>query len=268
MTSNPDTERFESGANKYAAYLQTREGRLRLDLAFANLQEFLPTPAENLLALDIGGGPGTMAVRLARLGAHVTLLDTSVPMLDLANGAALEAGVTDRIKLQQGDATELERLFPAHSFDVILCHNLLEYMDDPCTVLRAACGRLRDASSILSVLVRNQAGEVLKSAIQLGDLEAAKNNLTAEWANESLYGGKVRLFSPEKLRTMLTAASLAVIAERGVRVVSDYLRQTVSENEPQRIFQLERTLGQRSEFSAVARYTHFIAHRTPPTTVG
>ena len=42
MTTDADRERFQSGAHKYAAYLETPEGRLRLDLAFANLQEFLP----------------------------------------------------------------------------------------------------------------------------------------------------------------------------------------------------------------------------------
>jgi len=44
--ASPDRERFESGADKYAAYLETPEGRLRLDLAFANLQEFLPHAAQ------------------------------------------------------------------------------------------------------------------------------------------------------------------------------------------------------------------------------
>ena len=42
MNASLDAERFQSGADKYAAYLDTPEGRLRLDLAFANLQEFMP----------------------------------------------------------------------------------------------------------------------------------------------------------------------------------------------------------------------------------
>jgi len=40
MTAKPDSDRFQSGADKYAAYLETPEGRLRCDLAFANLQIF------------------------------------------------------------------------------------------------------------------------------------------------------------------------------------------------------------------------------------
>jgi SAM-dependent methyltransferase len=265
MITNPEGERFRSGAEKYAAYLETPEGRLRLDLAFANLQDVLPQATRPLLALDIGCGTGAIAVRLARLGHHVTLLDESQPMLDFAKRAAREAGVTERIALKHGDAAQLPDLFHAESFDVILCHNILEYVDDPCAVLRSAARALRDPSSIISVLVRNRAGEVLKAAIQDGDLTSTEHGLTAEWGRESLYGGSVRLFSTQRLHATVAAASLSVTAERGVRVLSDYLPSQVSRNvEYQRIFELERKLGTRPEFAAVARYTHCIAHRAGP----
>ena len=261
MTANDDCERFQAGAAKYAAYLETPEGRVRLDLAFANLQEFLPQATRPLRALDLGGGTGAIAVRLARLGFHVTLLDESMPMLDFAKRAAREAGVSEKIALKHGEASQFADFFHAEPFDVILCHNILEFVDDPCAVLRSAARTLRDASSIMSVLVRNQAGEVLKAALLGGDLAAAERNSTAEWGDESLYGGRVRLFTPERLRAMLFESSLAVTAERGVRVLSDYLPPSVSRSdEYQGIFELERKLGMRPEFAAVARYTQCIAH--------
>jgi len=257
MSASADSERFQSGANKYAAYLETPEGRLRSDLAFANLHDFLPLQAkESLRALDLGCGTGEMAVRLARLGMHVTLLDSSPAMMDIAKRTAQEAGVADNVILQHGDATRLANLFDTASFDVVLCHNVLEYLDDPIAVLRGAARALRDSSAILSVLVRNRAGEVFKAAIQAGDLAVAENNLTAEWGEESLYGGRVRLFTSDSLQAMLQAASLAVIAERGVRVVADYLPLRISRSaEYERILQLERKLSSRPEYAAVARYT-------------
>ncbi len=271
MTANVDKERFQSGSEKYAAYLETPEGRLRLDLAFANLQEFLPLPGakQSLRALDLGCGTGTTGVRLARLGIHVTLLDSSPAMLDISQRAAREAGVADKIALKQGDATQLANLLSAGSFDVILCHNILEYVDDPGAVLWGAARAMRNPSAILSVLVRNQAGEVLKAAIQAGDLSAAEHNLTAQWGHESLYGGRVRLFNAESLQAMLKAELLAVTAERGVRVLSDYLPPQVSRSaDYERIFELERKLGSRREFAAVARYTHYLARRGPAVVDG
>jgi S-adenosylmethionine-dependent methyltransferase len=236
MTANADFERFQTGAAQ-------------------------------LHVLDLGCGTGAIAVRLARLGLHVTLLDASLPMLDFAKRAAMEAGVTERIALKHGDAVQLATLFDAASFDLILCHNILEYIDDPGAVLRGTARTLRDPSGILSVLVRNQAGEVLKAAIQGGDLAATEHNLTSEWGHESLYGGRVRVFAAESLQAMLVAASFAVTAERGVRVVSDYLPQRVSRTaEYERIFELERKLGTRPEFAAVARYTHCLAHRAGSVT--
>jgi S-adenosylmethionine-dependent methyltransferase len=265
MSARADSERFQNGADKYAAYLETPEGRLRLDLAFANLQDFLPQATRSLHTLDIGCGTGSIAVRLARLGLHVTLLDASVPMLDFAKRAAREAGVGERIALKHGDAGQFANLFPAGSFDVILCHNILEYLDDPSAVLYGAAHALRDSSAILSVLVRNRAGEVFKAAIQAGDLAAAENNLTAEWGQESLYGSRVRLFTSDSLQAMLKAASLAVIAERGVRVLADYLPSRIARSaDYERILELERKLSSRREYAAVARYTHLLAHRAGP----
>src|SRR5258708_3272679 len=225
MTAKADSERFPSGANKYAVYLETPEGRLRSDLAFANLEDFLPrSQAEkSLCALDLGGGTGATAVRLARLGIHVTLLDSSPAMLDIAKRAAQEAGVRDKVVLQHGDATQLANLFRTRQFDVILCHNFLEYCNDPGAVLCAAARALRDSSAILSVLVRNQAGEVFKAAIQAGDLAAAQNGLTAEWGQEALYGGRARLFTPGSLRSMLSEASPATIAVPRRRLLADCL---------------------------------------------
>ncbi len=266
MITKADSERFQNGASKYAVYLDTPEGRLRSDLAFANLQDFLVLmDRKSLRALDLGSGPGVTAICLARLGIHVTMLDSSPAMLELAQRAALEAGVTSKVVLQQGDAAQAADLFPPRSFDLILCHNILEYCDDATAVLRSAVRVLRNSSGILSVLVRNQAGEVLKAAIQTGDLAAAEKGLTAEWGQESLYGGRVRLFTPDSLRATLKEASLASIAERGVRVLADYLPPQVSRGaDYERIFQLERKLGNRPEYAAVSRYAHWLARCEGP----
>src|SRR5215467_8038718 len=197
MAANPNCDRFLGRAHSYAAYLDTPEGRLRSDLAFANVQAFLPLPAapRSLRALDIGSGTGAMAVRLAKRGVHVTLLDSSPVMLDIAGRAAREAEVGDRIVLKEVDASGVANLFSREYFDVILCHNLLEFVDDPGAVLRCVSQVMTD-SAVLSLLVRTQAGEVFKAAIQAGDLAAVERNLTAEWGSESLFGGRVRLFAP------------------------------------------------------------------------
>jgi len=262
--------RFENDASRYAAYLATPEGRLREDLAFANVQDLLPAAPEikSMRALDLGCGTGSAAVRLAQLGIHVTLLDCSVTMLDLAKRTIAEARVSDKTTLEHGDAARLSDTFQNDSFDIIICHNLLEYVDDPSVVLRGAARLMRD-SGMLSVVLRNQAGEVLKAALQTGDLAAAEHNLTADWGPESLYGGRVRLFTLQALESILKTASLTIKARRGVRVVADYLPAQISRSaEYERIFALERKLGKRQEFFVVARYMHCLTSRAAPQSEG
>jgi len=186
-------------------------------------------------------------------------------MLELARRAALNAGVGDRVTFKQGDATQIATLFDGRSFDAVLCHNVLEFVDDPAALLCDIARVLRDPSAILSVLVRNQAGEVLKLALQTGDLDAAEATLNTEWGRESLYGGKVRLFTSESLESMVKKASLTTAACQGVRIVADYLPAQISRTaEYERIFTLERKLGKRPEFIAVARYIHFLARHKEP----
>jgi SAM-dependent methyltransferase len=114
MTGKPDSDGFQSGADKYAAYLETPEGRLRCGLAFANLQDFLVLPQgrRSFRGLDLGCGTAATAVRLARLGIHMTLLDSSSAMLDIAKRAARDTGVDGRIALNHGDAAQVANLFP------------------------------------------------------------------------------------------------------------------------------------------------------------
>jgi len=254
--------RFEDDASRYAAYLETPEGRLRSDLTFAGLQDFLtilPT-TKPWRALDLGCGTGAASVRLARLGMHVTLLDSSSAMLDLAKRSIVESGLSDNFALKQGDAVEAAEIFPSQSFDVILCHNVLEYVEDPAAVLCSVARLMQGPSAILSLLVRNQAGEVLKAALQTGDLAAAEHNLVAQSGKESLYGGNVRFFTPEALEAMVKDVGLTISARRGVRVVADYLPATVSRlEEYERIFSLERKLSKRGEFFGIARYLHYLA---------
>jgi hypothetical protein len=106
---------------------------------------------------------------------------------------------------------------------------------------------------------------VLKAALQTGDLAAAESALTANWGEESLYRGMVRLFTMDRLEAMLTEASLTMVAQRGVRVAVDYLPLHVSRTaEYERILALESKLGRRREFAAVARYAHWLARSVTP----
>jgi len=244
----------------YRDYLRTFHGRLRCDLAWENLRGFLPSE-RGATALDVGGGTGEMAVRLAAAGFAVTVLDTSEAMLAETERAATEAKVRSHLTLVQGEAGELTRLVPLASFSVITCHNVLEFMERPAEVLRAIPALLlRRDDVVASIVVRNRAGEVLSAALKSGDLATAERNLTARKVTAKLIDQPVSVFSPPEMRQLVTLAGLEMLAEYGVRVFSDYLPESSTRETSNyaALLEMEQKLGAQPDFAAIARYTQLI----------
>lgn len=79
-----------------------------------------PAPGDDLL--DIGCGPGILAVRAAEQvapGGSVTGVDVSEGMLEVAREKAAAAGVADRVAFELGDMHALR--FPDGHFDAVVC---------------------------------------------------------------------------------------------------------------------------------------------------
>ena len=263
-------ERFEAGAPAYAAYLETTEGRLRLDLAWQRFRPFLDELADGRAGtgdgagtrrgFDLGGGTGALGLRLAARGWRVAIVDASAAMLALAERNARGQGLSHLCTFHRTDAARAAELFDAHSFDAALCHNVLEYVHDPqAAVLTTA--RLLRPGGYASLLVRNRAGEAMRDALKRHDLDAAERALAAASVNESLYGGPAKVFDPATLRGLAAEAGLRPLALFGVRVVADYLPPSLSETEEAyaRLLTFELRLGARHDFAAVARYLQLVA---------
>ena len=181
-------------ALKYAAYLKTPAGRLRFELAWENVRRFLPPDASKQRALDVGGGTGAASVQLAQMGCEVVLLDASEEMLRIARQQAEAGSTAQRIFFCHAFARQLPELCGAESFDIVVCHNLLEYAEDPFTTVHDIAHVLRQ-DAVLSLLVRNRMGEVLKAAIKSGNWKLATANLTSETVVDSLFGEPVCVFA-------------------------------------------------------------------------
>ena len=240
-------------------YLRTIPGRLRADLAWENLRSFLPSESD-AAALDVGGGTGEMAVRLAERGFQVTVLDVSEAMLAETERASMEANLRHSITLVHGDAGQLPHLFSPASFAVVVCHNVIEFVERPSEVLQDISSLLvRRDNAVASVMVRNRRGEVLSAAIKNGDLVAAERTLTAPNVRAKLGDRLAAVFTPQELRDMLASSGLDTLAEFGIRVFSDYLpEQYVNEASYSALLALERKLGAQPDFAAIARYIQMI----------
>lgn len=164
--------------------------------------------------LDLGGGSGTRAVPLAALGCQVIVADTSVDALAILRRRAVDAGVADRVTAIQADAEQPTAVVPDGSVDLVICHHLLESVDDPAAVLAAATAALRPGGR-LSLLAPTRWGMVVR--LILASRPAAALALIDD--PDGRFGPSdplLRRFEPDRLRELLEAAGLAVESSAGV----------------------------------------------------
>src|SRR5438309_6286821 len=114
----------------------------RTAVVWAALREEIEGRPAGLVVIDVGGGTGGFAVPLAQAGHDVTVVDASPDALAALVRRAADAGVGERIHAVQGDGDALAGLVPADRADLVLCHSLLEVVDDPSTVVKALAAAL------------------------------------------------------------------------------------------------------------------------------
>src|SRR5262249_19220070 len=98
---------------------------------------------ETLSVVDVGGGTGGFAVPLGQAGHRVTVIDASPDALASLGRRATDAGVADLIRGVQGDGDQLSALIGPHEADLVLCHSVLEEVDDPDQVVTSIAAALR-----------------------------------------------------------------------------------------------------------------------------
>jgi SAM-dependent methyltransferase len=219
----------------------------------------LVTAGTPLRVLDVGGGSGMFAVPLAQLGHQVTVVDPSADALATLHRRAATVGAGDRVRGVQGDGDRMLTALPAGDlFDLVLCHFVLEVVDDPASTLQQIAGVLRPGGQ-LSTASANRAGAVLARAVGGHPVEA-RALLAGEDPAPGRGGPARRRFSPEELLALIAGAGLEPGQWRGVSVVSDLLGAS-SGADPDALRALELSLASTSPYRDVATGLHVLATR-------
>lgn len=208
-----------------------------------------------LRVLDIGGGTGGFAVRVAELGHHVTVVDPSPDALATLDRRSEETGVADRVTGMQGDIATVRDLVGA--VDVVLCHGVLEVVDDPAAALAAVTEVLRPHGS-LSLLVAQRHAAVVARAMA-GHLDLARELLEG-------HAGGPRRFTAEETTSLLTDAGFTGITLHAVRVFGDLVPSSLVDGEPRAtaaLAELERAVAERPEYLTLATQIHALATLRP-----
>ncbi len=161
--------------------------------------------------VDVGGGTGGLAVPFAALGHNVTVVDPSPDALAAAQRRAAEAGA--RLTSVQGEAASLDSVAGTAAADLIICHNVLEYVDSPADAMSAIARVLRPSATV-SVLASNAVAAVLHHALA-GRFAEARALLVS---GAPAAGTIPRRFTLPELTALIEAAGLRVGEAHGLRI--------------------------------------------------
>ncbi|MDQ1039152.1 SAM-dependent methyltransferase [Streptomyces sp. V3I8] len=175
---------------------------------------------QRLRVLDVGMGQGTQALRLARAGHEVTGVEQDARMISVAREAlaAEPEGIRGRVRIVEGDGRDTGVHFLPGSFDVVLCHGVLMYVEEPDALL-AGLARMLAPGGLLSLLVRNADALAMRSGLA-GDWPGALASFdTSAYTNR--LGLDVRADGLDTLTGTLAGIGAPLHAWYGVRVFTD-----------------------------------------------
>ena len=241
-----------------------RRGDARTAVVWEALRDLLDG-RDPVRVLDVGGGTGGFAVRVAALGHHVTVIDPSPDALAILDRRSQETGVADRVVGVQGDLETMPGLGPPGGVDVVLCHGVLERVEDHAGAVRSLAGVLRNGGT-LSLLVDQRHAAVVARAMA-GHFRQAHGILAGgpPGGPAGDTAGQVHRFTVAEATRLLHDAGFTGVVVHGVRVFSDLVPSSLVDLEPgaaAALAELEHAVSELPEYHALATQLHLLATRS------
>lgn len=206
------------------------------------------TGTDPVTIVDLGGGTGGLATDLAAQGHPVTVVDPSPDALASLERRAAEAGLAGSVTAVQGDAADVVELLGPDSVDVMICHRVLDVVDQPLEALRSMATCLRP-DGMLSLVVAGRRAAAISAALG-GQIGAAREALHDE-----------RRYDPDQVKRLLSQAGFEITAQHGVGAIADIVAESSLESHQAReqLIALEREISLDPAFRAVAPHLHVVA---------
>jgi SAM-dependent methyltransferase len=224
----------------YLEYIKTPWGRLFYRLIWHNLN------FKGKKILDFGSGFGVTANHLAKCN-DVTAVEP--------NSELLEHRIRDNHYEQiMGNIDNLKGLDDG-SFDVILCHNVLEYIENRAELI-AEFHRLLKKDGILSIVKHNKNGKIMHKAVFENNIDEAMALLNGENAISQNFG-TINEYEIEDLKDCL-AERFVLEKVYGIRTFFG-IQPNSFKCEPdweEKMFMLECAVESDTAYSNVAFFQH------------
>lgn len=198
--------------------------------------------------LDFGSGEGITANHFAEKN-DVTAIEPSKEML---SNAWKDYEYTQIV----GDVNALSA-FKNETFDMIICHNVLEYIDDKAAVIKALA-RVLKKDGIISIVKHNRAGRVMQMAVLLDDFEKANEILDGKDSTASKFG-TIRYYEDNDITKWEPQITISDIL--GIRTFWDLQQNQQKHGDEawqEKMLQLELRVSQMREYKNIAFFHHLL----------
>ena len=195
--------------------------------------------------LDFGSGEGITANHFAKKN-DVTAIEPSEEML---SNAWKDYEYTQIV----GDVNALS-VISDETFDIIICHNVLEYIDDKEAVIKALA-RVLKKDGILSIAKHNRAGRVMQMAVLIDDFEKANALLDGENSMASKFG-VIRYYGDKDI--LEWESNLVIFGIRTFWDLQQNQEKHGDEDWQRKMLQLEMRVAQIPEYRDIAFFHHLL----------
>lgn len=229
----------------YLDSIRTPWGRMFYELIWHNIE------CREKRILDFGSGFGYTADHFARFN-HVVAVEPNREML--------EYRFSDYDYEQMVGSIEVLKTMPDQSFDVIICHNVLEYLSNREEVL-CEFERLLKADGYISIIKHNRAGKIMQKAVFENNIDDALKLLAHEDV-ESAFLGMINEYEDYQLEEY-SRGMLKIDKIYGLRIFYALQRNEFKTGEEwfSKMYDLECKAEEIPEFRDIAFSHHIILRR-------
>lgn len=202
----------------------------------------------NKKILDFGSGNGVTASFYAK--------DNEVIAIEPSEEVLVNRVYDNDYRQITGSTKELKR-FENESFDVILCHNVLEYAKDRERIVNEFY-RLLKPNGLLSVVKHNRTGRVMQMVVLLNNFENANSLLDGNNGNAKKYG-TIHYYENTDLTKWCKDFSVSKVY--GIRTFWDLQQNQEIQNDAnwqKKMLQIEMRVQDIDDYKNIAFFNHLL----------